>query len=974
MYLFCEISLEILIYSCVGQGTLNQGELLGGGMQCTCIATAFLCLSSCDHCDEMNRNVYNSSEIDKILQEGTDIYMSLIDEHFNGKPRYLLISELPRSLKLRGLQYEVVQLEAYTGLIGTKFTDQDSLTFTVSDAVVHSLCKTPYCFLTIGNKTPSFTSAIRKFDETCFWVFDSHSRNAQGFFCINGKAVLMEFNSIQQLIQYIINLANSLDPNPDGMSFEFVPVDCREIKQTMPLEQNKYVDEKLVTEKRKIDNCDDDSTFPPLASDQASCKASYNKKWLTETGRIDGRTKYRCEPCYKLRETIGKNWSYRGKLHGLCSEKGVVLRNKELDKHFLSDVHTESVKAWNIAQLSSVEKSTATHIRMYISKENEAKANKIGGYMIEIYNNAKRGTMSAFSWPSTHLSHRMGNQFHMQSPHTDFNPPDSDFSYLTPTQHCDLMRYIVNSHKPILQDKIKQSRAVCLSVDGSVDRFQVDNKHVKCKIITASGCEQDIFLGFDQAKERKTAGYVGAVKAAVKWCIPWSDIFSKTISIVTDGENANTGIRNSLWASLEAERKTEDGNLPLLKIWCGVHRSDLAFTNVSKTIPEVHNVISDAVSLTTFFHTSGARTKELQETATLHKFSLRRLPKYFEVRWTEFSYKLITSILFSWRAITTYLKTITQTDSAANGHLANLTDFDKIRTACLVADILMIYSRFQKSIQDNQLNIFGLKDKVETLKKSIVQLNVNPLVGGWEELFQKNVKEDKTLHGVKLNIKARRRQSHHSLVQDKRDFDAIRNETIASLLNFVEDRFQADNDLHASLQPLLKLNGDVTDSELRACHSSIIPDMDLASFALQYRDAASSSDLKSMTTTALLKHIVSSRLEMEELVTALARVSVTKPHSADVERLIRSYSLIKTIDRASLSAETLKCYLYIRHNMPVLAKFDPRPAVLLWLTDKDRRDVVPQKAKEQKWFKSVFEEAEEQAAKKQKTQSDKIQF
>ena len=46
---------------------------------------------------------------------------------------------------------------------------------------------------------------------------------------------------------------------------------------------------------------------------------------------------------------------------------------------------------------------------------------------------------------------------------------------------------------------------------------------------------------FDQADERKTAGYVGAVKKAVGWSMPWNELFPRVCCIVTDSENANTG-------------------------------------------------------------------------------------------------------------------------------------------------------------------------------------------------------------------------------------------------------------------------------------------------------------------------------------------------------------------------------------------------------------------------------------------------
>jgi hypothetical protein len=71
--------------------------------------------------------------------------------------------------------------------------------------------------------------------------------------------------------------------------------------------------------------------------------------------------------------------------------------------------------------------------------------------------------------------------------------------------------------------------------------------------------------------------------------------------------------------------------------------------------------------------------------------------------------------------------------------------------------------------------------------------------------------------------------------------------------------------------------------------------------------------------SAVLKHVLCSGAEMTELVTVLAQYLVLEPHSADVERLIKSYNVIKTTDRARMLPETLKNYLYIQHNMPVLA-------------------------------------------------------
>ncbi|KAF0757554.1 Uncharacterized protein FWK35_00006906, partial [Aphis craccivora] len=44
--------------------------------------------------------------------------------------------------------------------------------------------------------------------------------------------------------------------------------------------------------------------------------------------------------------------------------------------------------------------------------------------------------------------------------------------------------------------------------------------------------------------------------------------------------------------------------------------------------------------------------------------------------------------------------------------------------------------------------------------------------------------------------------------------------------------------------------------------------------------------------------------------------------------------------------------------MPSLTKLDPRSAVQLWINKKDRRVKDTHKAKEQTWFKGIFEEAD----------------
>ena len=70
-------------------------------------------------------------------------------------------------------------------------------------------------------------------------------------------------------------------------------------------------------------------------------------------------------------------------------------------------MHAESLKAWNITQLSSTDRITHTSFGKCVTKANEKIANHIRKFMIKIYGNAKRGSSSAWSWPSTHLTHQI---------------------------------------------------------------------------------------------------------------------------------------------------------------------------------------------------------------------------------------------------------------------------------------------------------------------------------------------------------------------------------------------------------------------------------------------------------------------------------------------------------------------------------------------------------------------------------------
>ena len=73
------------------------------------------------------------------------------------------------------------------------------------------------------------------------------------------------------------------------------------------------------------------------------------------------------------------------------------------------------------------------------------------------------------------------------------------------------------------------------------------------------------FLGFGESEDRGPKGYLAIIKKACELLL-WNQIFSRTSSLVTDGENMNTGTKNGLWALCNEERSQLNSGLPLLKI------------------------------------------------------------------------------------------------------------------------------------------------------------------------------------------------------------------------------------------------------------------------------------------------------------------------------------------------------------------------------------------------------------------------
>lgn len=276
----------------------------------------------------------------------------------------------------------------------------------------------------------------------------------------------------------------------------------------------------------------------------------------------------------------------------------------------------------------------------------------------------------------------------------------------------------------------------------------------------------------------------------------------------------------------------------------------MAWDSLTTNVPEIKKIIDTCSSISTHFHRSGLRTKELQQVADENNLTLIRLPKYFEVRWTEFTYSLIHSVLRNWRAMVIFFKKQVNEDKCkvSAGFLKFLTNYDNLKLLCFLTDLGYIFSRYQQLIQGDEVLIFDIQDQPEAFKSRMINLKLNMMTGGWENTFEilktenKNVDEDIQcqIHGInlyKITSNNKRRKIHHLYVSDYRNFELIRNEAIESILYFMDKRL--DSSEWNDVKPLKSIKIDITDAELEKCHKRVCPDYPLMDFIMSYREAAS---------------------------------------------------------------------------------------------------------------------------------------
>lgn len=179
-------------------------------------------------------------------------------------------------------------------------------------------------------------------------------------------------------------------------------------------------------------------------------------------------------------------------------ETGTRFRKKTVTDHFASSYHKHCKQAVLLASTAAHAKKTdKSLIDMHISEANKQFANHIGSLMLQVYADAKRLTVSAYSWPARYVASESGKGFDFNATDAPIVPENINLQYVNPAGHLNLMTTIVNSSDEI-RNEIKNSLACSIHIDGSVDKSQIDKIYILLKTVNPTGKLNTIFLGIGE--------------------------------------------------------------------------------------------------------------------------------------------------------------------------------------------------------------------------------------------------------------------------------------------------------------------------------------------------------------------------------------------------------------------------------------------------------------------------------------------
>jgi hypothetical protein len=621
---------------------------------------------------------------------------------------------------------------------------------------------------------------------------------------------------------------------------------------------------------------------------------------------------------------------------------------KRIVDHLLSDPHGAAVRADEAQELWSLQSDKHPWIKVLKSHQAQVVSQLIE-LAVSVHNDSKQMTLSARSWPSRSLAQmHAANQISSYCEHgldssfVAFHPPAAALHYRDPTVYREMLDIVAEVVMENVTQQIAAADCFSLQVDGSVDRYSVDNKFITARYVNKEREMVNVFLGESHSQKRGAEGLLDSVVSNMQKLGMTEVCKRKLTGITTDGESANTGKNGGLRVKLKAYVERD-----ILCVWCVAHRSDLAFSDLEASVSEVRQWRINVKAVASFYRGSAVRTDELRRIADESGNQFYRFPEHFEVRFVEHLLNLCESVWKNLLAIRKHWSHIsTEAQNATRGERATAKGFLKLWEAggqqeyltALMMDLLRLFEKLQKDCQKSLTTLCDIEAAKACAVASLSLMEFSPFPGGKEE----NQNTDTDAVGD-----TERRQVHNSLVTSRRNLTSMRTEIVRSAKEYLSQRLDKDqDDIVKGLQMFLDAT---TAQQMTDATRARVTGLFGTDCITQYCDeiighfVSGKLPAPDTTTTGKLFHMLKISVPgtiFAKLVQAF--LSLT-PHSIGPERAVSCHTILKGPKQSSYSRDAINSRMYISLNSGGTAHFDPRPAVAKFLMKKERRVSAPDK-------------------------------
>ena len=185
------------------QGSLHQGSKLfrNPGVQCTVIAYVALLTIFRHHYDDylFDPSHLNAHDIDGFVINGNQMYEEIIRDNSYAPGHLVAHDELPSLLNVgEGIIESSIYYEMLYGIVGETEYDVGTGAISIYDALDTGMQISDYLLCTVND----MTFAIIHINDM-YYILDSHSRDVQGNIATYGSAVLLQFNDISSMLEYL---------------------------------------------------------------------------------------------------------------------------------------------------------------------------------------------------------------------------------------------------------------------------------------------------------------------------------------------------------------------------------------------------------------------------------------------------------------------------------------------------------------------------------------------------------------------------------------------------------------------------------------------------------------------------------------------------------------------------------------------------------------------------------------------------